>query len=45
MGSYLTQCLELHRLNVSFSVGVVGFPRHKEEIAALRQELPSDVYL
>jgi MoaA/NifB/PqqE/SkfB family radical SAM enzyme len=30
---------------VSFSAGVVGFPQFKQEIAALRQELPDDVYL
>jgi sulfatase maturation enzyme AslB (radical SAM superfamily) len=42
---YLSQCLELHRRNVRFSAGVVGFPQFKEQIIALRQELPDDVYL
>lgn len=42
---YLSQCLELNRRNVSFSAGVVGFPQFKQEIAALRQELPDSVYL
>lgn len=42
---YLSQCLELHRRGVRFSAGVVGFAQFKEEIAALRQELPTDVYL
>jgi MoaA/NifB/PqqE/SkfB family radical SAM enzyme len=42
---YLSQCLELYRRNVPFSAGVVGFPQFKPEIAALRQELPAEVYL
>lgn len=42
---YLSQCLELNRRNVSFSAGVVGFPQFKQEIAALRRELPDSVYL
>lgn len=42
---YLSQCLELNRRNVSFSAGVVGFGQFKQEIAALRQELPDSVYL
>ncbi len=28
-----------------YSAEVVGFPRHRQDIAALRQELPGDVYL
>lgn len=42
---FLGQCLELHRRGVRFSVGVVGLREHFAELAALRQELPSDVYL
>jgi MoaA/NifB/PqqE/SkfB family radical SAM enzyme len=42
---YLSQCLELHRRGVRFSAGVVGFVQFKEEIAALRQKLPTEVYL
>ncbi len=41
----MQQCLELNRLNIAFSAGVVGFPHFKQEIAALRQELPDNVYL
>ena len=41
--SYLSQCLELDKRKVRFSAGVVGFPQYKNEIAALRQELPSHV--
>lgn len=43
--NYLSQCLELYRRKVSFSAGVVGFPKFKNEIATLRQDLPDDVYL
>ncbi|MBD2447139.1 STM4011 family radical SAM protein [Nostoc sp. FACHB-152] len=42
---FLAKCLDLDNKNIKFSVGVVGFPKFKTEIAALRQELPSHVYL
>lgn len=42
---FLQKCLNLDNQNVKFSVGVVGFPKFKTEIAALRQELPHHVYL
>ncbi len=42
---FVSQCLELHRRGISFSVGVVGFPRFRDELTALRAELPSDVYV
>ncbi len=42
---FLHKCQELNRRNVRFSVGVVGFPQFKHEIAALRRELPEHVYL
>lgn len=42
---FLAKCLELHALGVRFSVGVVGLKEHFSEIAALRRELPADVYL
>ena len=43
--SYVSQCLKLDKRKVRFSAGVVGFPQFKNEIAALRQELPSHIYL
>ncbi|MEH2201758.1 STM4011 family radical SAM protein [Nostoc sp.] len=42
---FLQKCLNLDNKNVKFSVGVVGFPKFKTEIAALRQQLPNHVYL
>jgi hypothetical protein len=42
---FLSSCLELHRRGISFSVGVVGLREHLDPIAALRRELPKDVYL
>lgn len=42
---FLSQCIELDRRGVRFSAGVVGFAKFQEEIAALRQELPSHIYL
>ncbi|MBC1241928.1 STM4011 family radical SAM protein [Nostoc sp. 2RC] len=42
---FLSKCLQLNHQNVKFSVGVVGFPKFKSEIAALRQELPNQIYL
>ncbi len=43
--TFIAQCLQLHRRGISFSVGVVGFPRVLEHLRALRAELPSDVYV
>jgi MoaA/NifB/PqqE/SkfB family radical SAM enzyme len=42
---FLAKCAELIARGVRFSVGVVGLKQHLEEIAALRKELPSEVYL
>jgi MoaA/NifB/PqqE/SkfB family radical SAM enzyme len=42
---FLAKCRELHAREVRFSVGVVGLKEHIAEIAALRRELPADVYL
>src|SRR4051794_23498032 len=42
---FLAKCLRLHRLGVRFSVGVVGLREHFADLAALRRELPADVYL
>jgi MoaA/NifB/PqqE/SkfB family radical SAM enzyme len=42
---FLAQCRELDRRGVRYSVGVVGLKEHREEIEALRQELPSSIYL
>lgn len=42
---FLTKCLDLITRGVQFSAGVVGFPQFKDEIAALRQELPSHIYM
>lgn len=43
--SYVAKCLELDKRGAHFSAGVVGFPQFKHEIAALRQDLPENVYL
>ena len=42
---FVAKCLELDERGVRFSAGVVGFPKFKEEIAALRRELPLHIYL
>ena len=42
---FLAKCRELIARGVRFSVGVVGLKEHLSEIAALRAELPSGVYL
>lgn len=42
---FLAKCLDLDGRGVRFSAGVVGFPKFKEEIAALRRELPPHIYL
>ncbi|KAF3884887.1 MULTISPECIES: STM4011 family radical SAM protein [Nostocales] len=42
---FLAKCLELDKRGIRFSTGVVGFPQFKDEIAALRHELPQHIYL
>lgn len=42
---FLVKCRELLSRGVRFSVGVVGLKEHFSEIAGLRAELPSEVYL
>jgi MoaA/NifB/PqqE/SkfB family radical SAM enzyme len=42
---FLARCRDLHFRGVRFSVGVVGLKEHMGEIAALRRELPAEVYL
>lgn len=42
---FLAKCRELLARGVRFSVGVVGLKEHFAEIAALRGELPPEVYL
>lgn len=42
---FLAKCREADRRGVQFSVGVVGMKEHQEDIAALRHELPSHIYL
>lgn len=42
---FLAKCSELEQRQVRFSVGIVGMKEHADEIAAMRQELPSHIYL
>ena len=42
---FLRKCDDLRRLNVRFSVGMVGLREDFAEIEAVRAALPSDVYL
>jgi hypothetical protein len=42
---FVARCLELHARSVRFSVGVVALREHLAEIAALRSDLPPEVYL
>jgi hypothetical protein len=42
---FLARCQELDNRGVRYSVGVVGFARFRDQIAALRQELPPHIYL
>ena len=42
---FVEKCLELDRRGVRFSVGAVGLKEHREELAALRRELPAHIYL
>jgi MoaA/NifB/PqqE/SkfB family radical SAM enzyme len=42
---FLSRCHELTKRGVRYSVGVVGLREHFADIAALRNELPADVYL
>ena len=43
--AFLQRCLKLYRWGVPFSVGSVGLEEHLQEIAWMRQQLPSDIYL
>lgn len=43
--AFVGRCLWLRARGVRFSVGAVGMREHEEDIAQLRAELPSDVYL
>ncbi|MDX2015794.1 MAG: STM4011 family radical SAM protein [Myxococcaceae bacterium] len=42
---FLAQCERLLECGVSFSVGVVGFPRFREALDSLRAKLPPHVYV
>ena len=42
---FVAKCRELSERGVRYSVGVVGLKEHREEIEALRRELPEGVYL
>lgn len=42
---FTARCTALYRAGVRFSCGAVGDPAHFSEITALRQTLPTDVYL
>jgi len=42
---FLEKCEVLFRLNISFSVGIVGKKEHFEHAAILRQRLPASVYV
>lgn len=42
---FLSQCRKLDALQVRYSVGVVGMKEHRDEIEAMRRELPPHVYL
>jgi MoaA/NifB/PqqE/SkfB family radical SAM enzyme len=42
---FLGRCRTLYERGVSFSVGLVGFPRFAPHLQALRAELPDDVYV
>lgn len=43
--TFAEKCREATNRGVRYSVGVVGMKEHQDEIAALRQELPHDIYL
>ena len=42
---FIDKCNQLAALNIRHSVGVVGLHQHFDQIAALRQRLPKEVYL
>lgn len=42
---FVAKCRELIDRGVRFSVGVVGLKEHRDEVVALRRELPEGVYL
>lgn len=43
--TFVRKCQEASDRGVRYSVGVVGMREHQAEIAALRRELPPDIYL
>lgn len=43
--SFLKRCAKLDSLNIRYSVGVVGFKEHFQQILELRDRIPKDVYL
>lgn len=42
---FLSKCFELISRGIRFSVGLVGVKEHFEEIAAVRAELPAEIYV
>jgi MoaA/NifB/PqqE/SkfB family radical SAM enzyme len=42
---FVAKCRELSAMGVRFSAGVVGLKEHREEIEALRRELPAGTYV
>jgi MoaA/NifB/PqqE/SkfB family radical SAM enzyme len=42
---FVSQCWELDRRGIRFSVGIVGLKEHQTAAASLREELPSHIYL
>ncbi len=42
---FVAKCLDADKRGLRFSVGAVGMKDHAEEIAALRRELPSHLYV
>jgi len=42
---FVTQVERLHKAGAPVSVGMVGYPRFRDEVLALRRALPGDVYL
>ena len=44
-GRFLARCHELDQLGIGYSVGMVGLLDDLDEIEAMREELPAEVYL
>ncbi len=42
---FVAQCATLERAGARYSVGVVGFPAHREPLRKLREALPPNVYV